>query len=381
MDLSLRPIHWQTLFVRRVIASRQANSLPNLLFTSQYSSTPTVHAPIPAPLSEQKGVQVPTSIPPESATQGLDELVDILISLEAGRLPAWYRNQPGQNYSPTLLTFNIGSTNLTQLEHYLQASYPRANAYFTDKLRSVKGTLSDPHLYFSSARFRCNFQALIPCSPITVVGPARIVTDRSQPSYDYVTSPTTGNIISFRMPSTNVHEELIGHVSGFVFYHIKAFVKKLRANGERSRNIREIEAIKSTASANVLVQNQHGSYDKFCPDAAWKPNGKHRYPRILLEVAYSESEAHARNKALNFFRGTSGAIQHVLVFKVSPSDRSLEGWVWLSRAVRTAKGDYEATDIIKPTVRLCKPLSRFLLTILFFSRLSYRKTASFLPCR
>ncbi len=139
MDLSLLPIPLQTFFVGRVTVTRQAYCLSNLTFTSHYSSTPTVYDPIPAPPSEQKDVQVPISIPIESATQSLDELVDTLLSLEAGRFPAWYRKQPDQSYSPTLFTFNIGSTNLAQLEDYLQASYPRANVYFTDKLRSVKG--------------------------------------------------------------------------------------------------------------------------------------------------------------------------------------------------------------------------------------------------
>ncbi len=156
------------------------------------------------------------------------------------------------------------------------------------------------------------------------------------------------------MPSTNVHEGLIGHISGHIFHHFKTAAAKSHANQESSWVVKEIEALTSTASANVLVQNEHGNYDVLCPDAAWKPNGKYRYPRLILEIAFSESEAHVRNKTLKYFRGTEGAIHHVLVFKVSPSDHSLEGWLWLSRAVKTAKGNYEATDIIPPTVLSCE---------------------------
>ncbi|KAL8917573.1 MAG: hypothetical protein Q9208_007856 [Pyrenodesmia sp. 3 TL-2023] len=163
--------------------------------------------------------------------------------------------------------------------------------------------------------------------------------------------------------STNVHEVLIGHVSESVARKIQALAEKLRANGESPRVIREIEAIKNTLSARVLVQNGLGGYDELRPDASWKPSLKYRYPRLVLEVAYSESEVHARTKALRFLRGTDGAIQHVLVFKVSQPHRSLKGWVWLSRAVKAAKGSYEATDVIERTVRLLEPSSRILLTI------------------
>ncbi|KAL8943114.1 MAG: hypothetical protein Q9211_001102 [Gyalolechia sp. 1 TL-2023] len=147
--------------------------------------------------------------------------------------------------------------------------------------------------------------------------------------------------------NTRVHEVVIGHVHQHLSYQILALTEKLRANGENPEAMREIKAIKDTASAKVRVLNEHGAYDQLGPDASWSPSLKCRYPSLVLEVAHSESERHVRTKALKYFCGTDGAIRHVLVLKVTPPHRSLKGWLWLSQPVKTAEGTLKAVEVIQ----------------------------------